>query len=229
MGVVGMNKKVVLITAATALFIGVGGYAYIDHIEGSKQVTAPVTQGFKQNVAPVTNNQVVPDEIKEETISADHAIFENYQDALSLSQVVAEVVATDNSENVITDENGFTTGHTRTEVQVNKVFENKSGTEIGQSINVLEPTYIAEGEEGPTRFNYEEYTKMEPGLKYVVFLVWNEKKQGYWISSLEQGKFSLDNSDKAEMSLLAENSQYEVLKNDVIQTLYGESVNTTDQ
>ncbi|MEK5061808.1 hypothetical protein BK126_28305 [Paenibacillus sp. FSL H7-0326] len=224
-----MNKKVVLITAATALFIGVGGYAYIDHIEGSKQVTATVTQGSKQNVAPVTKNQVVPNEIKEETISADHAIFENYQDALSLSQVVAEVVATDNSENVITDENGFTTGHTRTEVQVNKVFENKSGNEIGESINVLEPTYIAEGEEGPTRFNYEEYTKMEPGLKYVVFLVWNEKKQGYWISSLEQGKFSLDNSDKAEMSLLAENSQYEVLKNDVIQTLYGESVNTTDQ
>lgn len=222
-----MNKKVVLITAATALFIGVGGYAYVDHIEGSKQVTAPVAQGAKQDVAPVTKNQVFPNEIREETISADHAIFENYEDALSLSQVVAEVVATDNSENVITDDNGFTTGHTRTEVQVNKVFENKSGNEIGQSINVLEPTYTAEGEEGITRFNYEEYTKMEPGSKYVVFLVWNEQKQGYWISSLEQGKFSLDNSDKAEMALLSENSQYEILKNDVIQNLYGESLDTT--
>ncbi|MEK5645942.1 hypothetical protein BK138_34510 [Paenibacillus rhizosphaerae] len=210
-----MNKKIVLFTAIPVLLLAIGGYVYLDNTNESKKITFANT-AIKGAVSSVT---------KEEKISADHLIFKNYSDALSSSQVVAEVTATDNSKNVIVEENGYSTGHTVTAVQVNQVFEN-SGKELGQTINILEPTYTSEGVSGTTRFNYEDYKKMEPGSRYVVFLVWDEKKQGYWINALEQGKFNIDNKDKAEMSLLAENSQYQELKNDVINHLYGDSSKT---
>ncbi|KOP64811.1 hypothetical protein AMS62_05770 [Bacillus sp. FJAT-18019] len=210
-----MNKRLFLIAAAAALLFGIGGYSYVDHhTQENQQVSSPVIE--------TELNATEPKLVKEDKISANHAIFANYEEALSASQVVAEVTVTEKLENVIIDGEGPSRGYTLTEVQVNKVFENKIGAEIGQTINVLEPTYIAESEEGPIRFNYEDYKKMESGLKYVVFLVWNEERQGYWINALEQGKFSVDNLDKAEMSLLSENSQYTELKKDVIDALYGE-------
>ncbi|KOR87872.1 hypothetical protein [Paenibacillus solani] len=210
-----MNKRLFLIAAASALLLGIGGYSYVNHhTEENQQVASPVIE--------TELNATEPKLVKEDKISADHAIFANYEEALSASQVVAEVTVTEKSENVIIEGKGPSRGYTLTEVQVNKVFENKIGAEIGQTINVLEPTYFAESEEGLIRFNYEDYKKMESRLKYAVFLVWNEERQGYWINALEQGKFSVDNLDKAEMSLLSENSQYAELKKDVIDSLYGE-------
>lgn len=161
---------------------------------------------------------------KEGIISADHLIFEDYKDALKYSDLVLEVTATDNSVNVIEDNPDFETGHTLTKVVVNRVIEQKPerednySLEEGSTIDVMEPTYtITNGAEpGVIRLNYEDYTRIEADSKYILFLVWDENREAYWINSLEQGKFNIDNSDKRERSVAGVSEQYEKLKEDVL-------------
>lgn len=199
MGQINMKRKVstgVLI----ALLIAVGVYIYAD-------------------------NTIV----KETDLESDHAIFKNYNEALEKSDVVLEVTATSDSQNILDNQDdAVTTGHTITTVKINKVFENKTVHEVGltlesgAAIEILEPTYTVNNgiEPGVTRFNYEDYTKMIPNIDYVLFLKWDDSRGAYWVNSLEQGKFNLDNQDTKEISVAGSKEQYEKLKEDVLNNLY---------
>ncbi|MEF2244211.1 hypothetical protein [Paenibacillus sp. IITD108] len=165
---------------------------------------------------------------KAATISADHIIFETYDDALKYSDIVLEVTATENFKNIINKNSGYSTGYTASEVEINKVFENRHKEQggillkEGEIIKILEPTYTVSNGIAPgvTRFNYEDYIKMEPQRKYVLFLKWDDKRKAYWVNSLEQGKFNVDNTDKRELLMSSGNTQYEKLKKDVMDHLY---------
>lgn len=199
MGLVNMKRKVST-GVLLALLIAVGVYIYAD-------------------------NTIV----KEGAIDSDHAIFKNYQEALEKSDVVLEVTATAYSKNILDYPDDITTtGHTVTTVTINKVFENKTVKEVGltlesgAAIEVLEPTYTVNNgiEPGVTRFNYEDYTMMIPNMDYVLFLKWDDSRGAYWVNSLEQGKFNLDNKDTKEISVAGSKEQYEKLKEDVFNNLY---------
>ncbi|MFX3631432.1 MAG: hypothetical protein ACE3L7_19815 [Candidatus Pristimantibacillus sp.] len=167
--------------------------------------------------------------VKETDLESDHAIFKNYNEALEKSDVVLEVTATSDSQNILDNQDdAVTTGHTITTVKINKVFENKTVHEVGltlesgAAIEILEPTYTVNNgiEPGVTRFNYEDYTKMIPNIDYVLFLKWDDSRGAYWVNSLEQGKFNLDNQDTKEISVAGSKEQYEKLKEDVLNNLY---------
>lgn len=165
--------------------------------------------------------------VKSEKISADHLIFENYKEAIEASDAVVEVTASADSKNVLNKRPEYTTGYTETTVKINRVFENKNdnvGAELLENTNitVLEPTYtISNGiMPGATQFNYEGYTKLVDKATYVLFLKWDKIRESYWIHALEQGKFNVDDKDKFEKALVNESSQYEILKQDVLETLY---------
>ncbi|GGO09371.1 hypothetical protein [Saccharibacillus kuerlensis] len=218
-----MNKQVISKIGIVALvsITALSGCTYKEHTNESESSSLNSSKTTK-------NVELAPKEIKTSRISADHNIFENYEEALAASDVVAEVTATERSQNFVENLDGYPSGHTRTEVELNQVFTTKNGEQLSGKLSILEPTYTAEVQGELIQFSYEDYIKMVPGEKYVVFLVWREKDQGYWINALEQGKFSLNNPNTHESSITSdisndpESSQYKKLKDDVISHLYGE-------
>ncbi|MFS0871743.1 hypothetical protein [Paenibacillus xylanilyticus] len=178
-------------------------------------------------------------------ISADHMIYDNYDMISDDSELILEVKATSNKENVIKDFGDYYTGHTVTEVNINQVFKS-NGVDLkpGDSIKILEPTYTHDQPGislGTIIYNYEDYTPLQEGLDYAVFLKWDEQDQGYWIRSLEQGKFNIPAADTtkvsskaslsadvteqqgidvAEIKATEDNVQYQSLKEDVLNNLY---------
>ncbi|NUU77666.1 hypothetical protein [Paenibacillus xylanilyticus] len=133
-----------------------------------------------------------------------------------------EVTATDESVHINKEESESETRYTVTRVEINQVFGNKGHQELKDYIHVLEPTYIVRNKgiyTGVTRYTYGDYTPMQAGYRYVLFLSWDEKHNGYWITSLEQGKFNVDQKDSAERALAEKNLQVKALKEDVFEHL----------
>lgn len=144
--------------------------------------------------------------------------------AVHSADLVVEATATSDTANVSDDRDDTSTGYTVTRTIVDRVIhstgvKSPAGTvEKGAVIEVLEPTYVVSNgwRPGVTRYNYEDYTKMEPDAVYVLFLVWDERKNAYWINALEQGKFNVDRKDIRELRLAGVKPQYAKLKKDVL-------------
>ncbi|WP_145408251.1 hypothetical protein [Paenibacillus xylanexedens] len=153
---------------------------------------------------------------------SDHHIFADYEELTERADLIVEVTATDESTQVIEDKIGMGRGHTVTRVAVNQVFANPTQQELPDQLNILEPTYVMRNRglyTGVTRYSYGHYTPMYADHRYVLFLSWDNKRQGYWVSSLEQGKFNVDHRDTEEQATRANNPQLQALKTDVLQHL----------
>lgn len=155
--------------------------------------------------------------IKESHISADHMIYNNVDEIVKDTDLAVKVVTTEESKNVLYQKDGYPEGYTLTQVKVLKVYNDNINRDIAKEINVIEPTYLVENgiTPGQTRFSYEEYTPLVAGHEYILFLKWNEERNGYWIHSLEQGKVNLNGSDKKEISKVRENTQLKELQESV--------------
>ncbi|MCG7376222.1 hypothetical protein MH215_04405 [Paenibacillus sp. ACRSA] len=158
-----------------------------------------------------------------ETISiSDHHIFADYEELAEHADLIVEVTATGESTQMIEGESGMGRSYTVTQVAVNQVFANSTQQELKDELDVLEPTYVMRNKglyTGVTRYNYGHYTPMYADQRYVLFLSWDDKRQGYWVSSLEQGKFNVDHRDTEEQETRANNPQMQDLKTDVLQHL----------
>ncbi|MDQ0171155.1 hypothetical protein [Paenibacillus tundrae] len=156
-----------------------------------------------------------------ETISSsDHHIFADYEELAEHADLIVEVTATNESTQVIEDRSGR--GHTVTRVAVNQVFANSTQQKLHDQLDILEPTYVMRNRglyTGVTRYNYGHYTPMYADQRYVLFLTWDDKRQGYWVRSLEQGKFNVDHRDTEEQATRANNPQLQALKTNVLQHL----------
>ncbi|KQY82681.1 hypothetical protein ASD24_14965 [Paenibacillus sp. Root52] len=151
---------------------------------------------------------------------SDHHIFADYEELAEHTDLIVEVTATDESTYVIEDRSGR--GHTVTRVSVNQVFANSNQQKLHDQLDILEPTYVMRNRglyTGVTRYNYGHYTPMYADQRYVLFLSWDDKRQGYWVRSLEQGKFNVDHRDTEEQATRANNPQLQALKTDVLQHL----------
>lgn len=101
-----------------------------------------------------------------------------------------------------------------------KIFKVIKGKEdIKQKvIDIREPYYTIEKGVLPGKYEvfYGDYTKMEKGNKYLLFLSWVEEWGQYGISSAHEGKFNLDGKDKVEQKVVQGNKKLQKLKKDII-------------
>lgn len=65
----------------------------------------------------------------------------------------------------------------------------------------------------------DEYTKLVPGAKYLLFLNWSEQRNAYWIHALYQGKINLDGKDQNEKELYLHHAEFKKLKDSVTNKL----------
>lgn len=64
----------------------------------------------------------------------------------------------------------------------------------------------------------QNYTPLQEGSEYILFLAHSEGTNSYWVNSLSQGKFNVDKQDKVEEEIMEYNDQYSKLKLDVLKT-----------
>ncbi|MDR6723420.1 hypothetical protein J2W91_001872 [Paenibacillus amylolyticus] len=171
-------------------------------------------------ISYIIADQTIEDRVN--TISSDHHVFTDYEELAEHADLIVEVTATDESTQVIEDKSGMGRGHTVTRVAINQVFANSTQQELHVQLDILEPTYVMRNKglyTGVTRYSYGRYTPMHADQRYVLFLTWDEQRQGYWVRSLEQGKFNVDHRDTEEQATRANNPQLQALKTDVLQHL----------
>lgn len=107
----------------------------------------------------------------------------------------------------------------QTDVKVQSVLKSNGKVEHGQTIKILEPTFIVDNglfTPGKTEYSGTDYRKALSGKQYLLFLVWNEQLQAYWVHASHQGKFNLDGSDQREQEIANTNQDYKNLKNSVL-------------
>ncbi|QOS80602.1 hypothetical protein JNUCC31_06790 [Paenibacillus sp. JNUCC31] len=206
-------KKIIVLTTVASLAIGLGVFSYSNSstVE-SKNDSAAISK----NIDSVAKKSA-PSVVRTDKIEANHAIFTNADDAESQSDAVVRVIATGESKNVIENFEWGPSGRTETKVKVIQVYKDSAKQEIGSELVTFEPSYVIEGKEGSIRMNYEDYTLMQEGNEYILFLVWNPKLGGYWVNSLEQGKFEVSGTDIEEKTMQATNDQYNELKKSVLE------------
>lgn len=216
MGVVSM-KKTILWTTVASLAIGIGIVSYSINSSVDNHNNSTVLSNNVQSKVDLTAKKSAPSVVKTDKVEANHIIFTNVDDAESQSDAVVRVIATGESKNVTENFDWGTTGRTETKVKVIQVYKNSPIQEIGSELVALEPSYVTEGKEGNIRLNYEDYTLMQEGNEYILFLKWNERQGAYWVNSLEQGKFDISGADVAEKTMQSTNDQYSELKKSVLE------------
>ncbi|MEK4005205.1 hypothetical protein [Paenibacillus sp. FSL H3-0333] len=210
-------KKTMLWTTVASLAIGIGIVSYSTSSSEDNQNNPTVISKNVQSKVDLTAKKLALSVVSTDKIEADHIIFINADNAESQSDAVVRVIATGESKNVIENFDWGPTGRTETKVKVVQLYKDSPKQEIGSELVTFEPSYVIEGKEGKIRMNYEDYTLMQEGNEYVLFLKWNEKQGAYWVNSLEQGKFELSGADMAEKTMQATNDQYSELKKSVLE------------
>ncbi|MCM3714012.1 hypothetical protein M3202_07925 [Alkalihalobacillus oceani] len=170
-----------------------------------------------------TSSNVVADNVivKEVRNQVEHVLFESAEEITNHSDLVIEAVATDKSENIIMNEYGFRDGRTNTEVLITNIIKDDHAVlKENQTLKVTEPYYRIDNgiQPGETIYFYDDYTPLQAGAEYILFLKYREGSKSYWINSLNQGKFNIDEKDEMEEELNINNEQYSELKVDVLET-----------
>lgn len=190
MGVLRMKKKIIIGFALT-LGLGTGIYIYAD-----------------QNIVETRNLH-----------GGMMATYENYEDHLNSSDlvVIGEVVG--EPKNVLTpfgEDNQYLDGHHLSKIKISQVI--KGEETIKKVTDVREPYFTVEKGllPGEVETFYGDYTKMEKGNQYLLFLQWEDDWGAYGISSAHEGKFNLDGKDKAEQKMVQKNEKIKKLKEDIL-------------
>ncbi|MDQ0196301.1 hypothetical protein [Paenibacillus wynnii] len=155
---------------------------------------------------------------KEISTEAEHIIFANADEAIRASDIAIEATVLDGVKNVVEYQDGYPSGFTLRDIKVNKVLDGNKEVKKEQ-LAIAEPYYeVGNGvAPGTTVISYEEYTPLQPGSKYVLFLKWSDKIQAYWVNSLEQGKVNIDKKDIKELSNTKNDNQMQKLSESVLE------------
>lgn len=208
-----MKKKSIILVSSSVLVLvlGIGAYAYFNK-ENVPENAAPNAMAAAKPVKaePSKPKVAVSSTIRQEKIEANHAIFENADQAEDQSDAVVRVTAAAVQETVLEEQAWGIEGRTMTEVEVLDTYKNSSQT-IGDKLVVAEPYYVTKDENGnPVQFNYEHYEAMQEGREYILFLGWDETRSAYWINALEQGQHPVEEKQAAV------NEQYSKLRQSAI-------------
>ncbi len=148
-------------------------------------------------------------------IEANYKVYNNVSEMVDDADIIMRATITDDSQNILNTQDGFTDGYTLTKVHVDKIIKGDKSLE-NSYFTVSEPTYVVENgiRPGKTRFSYEEYSKLVSGSKY--FLLLKQSEGNYWVNALHQGKYNIDNTDKKEKELYSKNQNFKILKDDIL-------------
>ncbi|WP_332647708.1 hypothetical protein [Lysinibacillus sp. 54212] len=183
-------KKKIIASLIVVIGIAIGGYMVAD-----------------QKIVEVTNIE-----------SGFMISYDNYQDRLANSDLVVVAQLADDPVSVETTLNGLSDGYHLSKIKISKIIKGEIKGEINKKvIEIREPYFIREkgAMPGKEEVYYGDYTKMEKGKKYLLFLGWGEAWGQYGISSSQEGKFNLDGKDKNELKKYQENDKLLKLKNDI--------------
>ncbi|WP_025026060.1 hypothetical protein [Caldalkalibacillus mannanilyticus] len=140
--------------------------------------------------------------------------YDTYEELEEIAHLVIEVTATDDSKNVLTATDN---GYTLTKVIVKHIVKEDKNNEMkkGEKIEVAEPFFLVDNDGKPVRYTYADYTPLEKGNHYLLFLWFDEKIGSYYIYGGYQGKYNLDSKDKKEKEKSDHNEHYRKLKQEV--------------
>jgi hypothetical protein len=145
-------------------------------------------------------------------------LYDNVEMIQKDSELVIEAIITTNSKEIINKTGEFLEGFTFTDVKIDKVIKDESKQNNGTIVTVIEPVFTIDNGivPGKTQMVMDDYRKMVPEAKYILFLNWSEEKHAYWIHALHQGKVNIDGKDAKEQLLASNNVMYQKLRNSVI-------------
>lgn len=141
-------------------------------------------------------------------------IYDSVDDLMKDVSLVVEVTVTSHSKQIDLN-NEYHDSYTLTDVRIDKIIKDAgSKTATGQHVTVIEPVFIVDNGviPGKTLMSMDEYTKLVPGAKYLLFLNWSEQRNAYWIHALYQGKINLDGKDQNEKELYLHHAEFKKLK-----------------
>jgi len=147
---------------------------------------------------------------------ATYESYEEHRDASNLV-VIGELAGV--PKNVLTpfgSANQYPDGHHLSKIKISEVL--KGNEELnGKVIDVREPYYTVEKGilPGVVENYYGDYTKIEKGYKYLLFLSWEEDWGQYGVSSAHEGKFNIDGKDKVEQEIAQINEKVKKLREDI--------------
>ena len=145
------------------------------------------------------------------------ASYDNYEERLNGSDLVVIAELVDEPKNVLTPYGGgYPDGHHVSKIKIAHAI--KGNDELDQKIiDIREPYYRMQKGLSPGKYEvfYGDFTKMEQGNKYLLFLGWTEKWGQYSIASAHEGKFNLDGKDKVEQKMIQGNDKLQKLKKDI--------------
>lgn len=152
--------------------------------------------------------------------------YENYEERMEGSDLVVTTQLIGKSENILTPFDGFPDGYHLSTIKIVNVIKGDPKLE-NTEIEIREPYYIMENglEPGITEVYYGHYTKLQSDSTYVLFLGWVEAWNQYGISSAHQGKFKIDQMDKAEEDMHRKDKGMINLKEDIFSKLPIEKLN----
>lgn len=140
--------------------------------------------------------------------------YDNYEERLEGSDlvVIAELAA--DPENILTPYgDGYPDGHHLSKIKISQVI--KGGEDFPEKeIEIREPYFTIDKGIAPGKDEmfYGDYTKMEKGNEYLLFLSWVEEWGQHGIASAHEGKFNLDGKDLAEQQVVQENEKLQSLR-----------------
>lgn len=135
--------------------------------------------------------------------------YDNYEERLEGSDLVVIAKLAADPENVLTPYgDGYPDGHHLSKIKISDVIkgdENFAETEI----EIREPYFTIDKGIAPGKdeIYYGDYTKMEQGNEYLLFLSWVEEWGQHGIASAHEGKFNLDGKDQAEQKVIQQNDK----------------------
>ncbi|MCM3713782.1 hypothetical protein M3202_06770 [Alkalihalobacillus oceani] len=184
------RKKAIVISAIVALLIA-AAYAVAD---ATVVKTAPLQFGIMET-------------------------FDNYEERLEGSDLAVVAVLNGEPENVVYYEDGLPTpsSHHLSDIFIQKVIKGDESLE-GSTITIREPYYIVDNGWAPgvTEIYYGDYTALQKGAEYLLFLGWTESWGQYGIASAHEGKFDLSEHDEEEKRAVEQNPRLQKLRSDIL-------------
>jgi hypothetical protein len=152
---------------------------------------------------------------------ANVKLYDNVNDLMKDTSLVVEATITSNSKQIDLI-NEYNDSYTLTEVVIDKIIkDDKKSPVTANNATVIEPVSIVDNGviPGKTMLTMDEYTKLVPGAKYILFLNWSEQRNAYWIHALYQGKINIDGKDLRERDLYLHDDGFKKLKDSAFSNL----------
>lgn len=134
--------------------------------------------------------------------TGNYMIHDTEQALFDASELVVVARPTGRSRTVLEGDDPDRNGYTLTEIDVLAVLKSSARVDIRphDRIHITEPYYVIDMgfKPGKQKVTVEDYTELQAGARYVLYLVWDPRSNTFGVYTGPQGKFNLDGLDWEE-------------------------------